>query len=736
MSSAAASGGSAGAECTAPRVRAVGTGSARGQGGRRGGCLPRRGAARAAEASRRDGDSECGRGRGGRHRGRREVRHAHRLAGLFARADAGQPPCQRDGTSDQDRGDGAGHDPGGGEEHDGRDDEPGHEHQDRKPLAQPDAARDDQRAEPARKPAGQRSGLGGVTDPVDRGHAARRGRRRRDPDLIGVDPVEQRGPCGWRGGQPGERRRAPAERPERPGDPPVGAGDHPLRHPAGGQRRVHGARARHDPGVDRRGHRQGRRGEGRYQVADPQRRHRGPGQLGRAQQCVGRLDLGDLPPGRGHQGDPLASHDLGAHPGRGAVARIQVQVGRPAGPGAVHGRDRRVPLAVERRDDMRVAGGWVVRIVHRRRRGQVDQVLHRRLERVALRPAPRCRGGRGAAQRSLEPERPARAGDPGRRVIHCHRRGAHVRGKHGRRELAHQRLEVPGVAGAEGEPVVDRQPQGRGRLRGPGRIGGVQAAHVRAEAGLAADLESGDEERRVGGLGVEPPRAQHTGDGRGRIRRDRGAEVTVPADLGVRPVPRVTEGLQRRHRLNVDHRERVGHDIRRGELPVLQRDEGDEGPQPVGVGQRRGEQPREVGVVELDAREVVRFEVHRPVAGLGPDHMPGIDADHVARPVQVDGELRCGGVGDHRIPLHGGHVQRDVKGRTVGQARAVHRARVGTDAAPHPRAEVVLCAGRVGEVPDRHAACPSGTSCKGMTCSRPASAGLAARCAVSAALAA
>lgn len=47
------------------------------------------------------------------------------------------------------------------------------------------------------------------------------------------------------------------------------------------------------------------------------------------------------------------------------------------------------------------------------------------------------------------------------------------------------------------------------------------------------------------------------------------------------------------------------------------------------------EHPREAGVVELDAGQVVRLEVRRQVSGVCSDHVARIETDHVAGTVQL-----------------------------------------------------------------------------------------------------
>ena len=342
---------------------------------------------------------------------------------------------------------------------------------------------------------------------------------------------------------------------------------------------------------------------------------------------------------------------------------------------------------------MRVLGQGIVGVIGPGGRGEVDQLGHGGLERLLVRAAPWGRAGRRAAQCALQAERAARARDAGARLVDGHRRGAHVRRQDRRGQLADQRLEVPGVAGAERELVVHREPQRRRGVAGPCRIRGVQPAHVHAQAGLAADLERGDEERGVARLGIEPPRAQHPGDHRGRVRRDRGGEVAVPAHLCVGPVPGVVERLQRAHVLHVDGGQRVGRHARRGVLARLEHDQRDERAEPAAVRERGGEQPGKVGVVELDAGQVVRLEVHGLVARLGPDDVPGIDADDVAGPVQVDGHLRRTRLALRGAADDGRHVEGDVQRRAVGQAGAVRLACVGADAAAQPGMEVEPAAG-------------------------------------------
>ena len=669
----------------------------------------------AAQARRRTGDRERGSGRSGLDRRRREPGQPHGLCRRVSRHDPAQPPRAGQRGGQDDHGHDGGDRPGRARcQQDHRDDhgqhDAGRDGQDRQPPAKVRGQPGQSPSQPAGQPARQGGGLSRVAHPVDRRHPAWRRGRRGHPDVIGVDPLQQRNPASGRPGQPGQCGRPAAERPERPGHPPVAASDHALRHPADGQVGADRARTGQHPGLHGAG--QGQHGgRGRdAQVAGPRRGHGGPCQLRGPKLRVGRLDAGHLGPRRGHQRGPLGLHDLGAHPGGSPVTRVGVQLAKPAWLGVIDRQGGRGPLAVERRHDPRVVGSRVVGIVGGRGGGQVDQVLHGGLERVAIGTGPRRRRRLDAAQRAFEAERAARAWHSSRRVVDGHRAAAHLGRQHRGGELAYQRLEVAGVTGTEGELEVDRQPQRRDGLSRPGRVGRVQAADIHPQAGLAADLERRDQERGVRRLGVKSPRAQHPRDGGCRVGCHRGGQLRVTADLGVRPVPRVIERLQRGHDLNVDRRQRVRRHARRGELAGLENDQRDERPQPVAIGPRWREQPGEIRVVELDPGQVVRLEIHGLIARLGPDDVPRIDADHVARAIQVHGHLRRRGVGHRGAVLLCGDVQDHLQRRTVGQPGAVGLACVGADAPPQPGPEVVPGAWRVGRVHDRHAALPSGTS--------------------------
>ena len=71
----------------------------------------------------------------------------------------------------------------------------------------------------------------------------------------------------------------------------------------------------------------------------------------------------------------------------------------------------------------------------------------------------------------------------------------------------------------------------------------------------------------------------------------------------------VVERLQRGGRGHVDGGQRVDRRPHRGELVGLQHDQGEPRAEPVARRGGRGEQPRKVGGVELDAGQVVRLEV-------------------------------------------------------------------------------------------------------------------------------
>ncbi len=192
-----------------------------------------------------------------------------------------------------------------------------------------------------------------------------------------------------------------------------------------------------------------------------------------------------------------------------------------------------------------------------------------------------------------------------------------------RHQAAHERLEVALVAGVEAEGVEVRQPQRR-----PGWPSSTRPRSlVRPETSWPSPAcrpasKRRHQERGVAGLRVEPPRAHQPGDDRTRRAAQRGGEAAVARHLGVRPVPGVIERLQRARRAHVDRGQRLRRRGDRRELAAFQHHQGEPRAEPVARRCGRGEQPRQVGQVELDAGQVVRLVVGGAVLGVGPDHVP------------------------------------------------------------------------------------------------------------------
>ncbi len=132
------------------------------------------------------------------------------------------------------------------------------------------------------------------------------------------------------------------------------------------------------------------------------------------------------------------------------------------------------------------------------------------------------------------------------------------------------------------------------------------------------------------------------------------------------------------------------------------------------VRSRGHEEPGEVRLIELDAGEVVRLEVGSAMSRLGLDDLGSVEPDHVAVAVQLDshaGGLRGGGCPILR--RHNIHARVDF-GADVRGLGWIVRGRDGKrDSLSDPGNEVV-----VAEYGVAHQAT---SSCRGMTCRRPAS---------------
>ena len=110
----------------------------------------------------------------------------------------------------------------------------------------------------------------------------------------------------------------------------------------------------------------------------------------------------------------------------------------------------------------------------------------------------------------------------------------------------------------------------------------------------------------------------------------------------MRPIPRIGQVGQRGRREHLDGRKRIG---RPGSAavnsPSCERDQDQPWPELVSVGRSGREEPGKIGGVELDPAQVIRLEVGGGIARLGADDVPRVDADNIARPVQLD--IHCRG---------------------------------------------------------------------------------------------
>ena len=115
------------------------------------------------------------------------------------------------------------------------------------------------------------------------------------------------------------------------------------------------------------------------------------------------------------------------------------------------------------------------------------------------------------------------------------------------------------------------------------------------------------------------------------------------------------------------------------ELLLGEHHQRDPRPQPQLVAGRRGRcvPPREVLVVEVDRRQVVRLEVGDPVARLSPDHDPAVDADQVARPVERDVLAESGARRRPGADGVAGELQFDVQARPACARMCRRRPRSG-----------------------------------------------------------
>ena len=380
--------------------------------------------------------------------------------------------------------------------------------------------------------------------------------------------------------------------------------------------------------------------------------------LRRADAAVGLEQLVELVPRRGHQRFLVLLHDPRRHARRDAVVGVGVEFLDPALRARVGRRhqlaelgvavdviDLRLPLSVERRPDQRFVG---VRLD----RDPVDELLQPR-------PQVLLRVGVGARV-----ERPRRAGSRQRGGHGAHRGReelAVVRERFGRLqarrdgldrdhplpevrdvldrvELARERLEVARGPGAEPPVVVHRQ--GNRTVAVPREREAEPGGGGRREARLAAGGVHGHDTREVRVLGFDVRRGHeprpHVRPAGRRCREQLARRVRRRAvHLHVGPRPRVARVRQHACVGHLEHRVRCAG--AHGELgllvPRFDVDDDEHQPRhrlPAAVLGHRAEQPRQVGVRELDRSEVVGLE--RVLVGTrrATDDLRGVDAHHVA----------------------------------------------------------------------------------------------------------
>jgi hypothetical protein len=174
------------------------------------------------------------------------------------------------------------------------------------------------------------------------------------------------------------------------------------------------------------------------------------------------------------------------------------------------------------------------------------------------------------------------------------------------------------------------------------------------EAGEAAGLERRNDERVIGGVVIEPARADDARVGkvgigldhrlnarqhRPLVGRDEFAAAAGDAlvEVNVRPGPQLVRRWQRFCVFQGDIGQRAAERVLAFvELALLQHDECDPGPQLHAVGRRRRVAPGEILVVELDRGEIIGFVIGDPGMWVGPEDRAAFDADDVAGPEQRD----------------------------------------------------------------------------------------------------
>ena len=206
-----------------------------------------------------------------------------------------------------------------------------------------------------------------------------------------------------------------------------------------------------------------------------------------------------------------------------------------------------------------------------------------------------------------------------------------------RLEAPGQALEVAGGAGRELPVEVERQgdlilagPRRAQRLIGEGRQpqaaphAGIERRHEAGEPAPARPQSPRAQQARHVTIGVALQRpgrllARALGDQQLRVgpRPRTGQVAELAAGAAVDPQPG-----QRRSGRHVDRHPGAG----------LHDDERQPRPQPaLGVGRRRGQQPRQIWLVEVDGDEVVRFDVGGVASRREADDRPRVEPDDVAR---------------------------------------------------------------------------------------------------------
>ncbi len=381
-----------------------------------------------------------------------------------------------------------------------------------------------------------------------------------------------------------------------------------------------------------------------------------------------------------------------------AAARVRgsrFELVQPAAARRVHASARRVPATVDRRHHHRVG---VVRVVGPRVACLVHEVGEPFPEVASARVGPGRVRAVGGAHRTWQPEHLGRIRHAPPHVIRAHVAGAHLRRHRAWLEPRDERLEVSLGGGPEVEAVVDGQHKVGVAGAPGGRRGGGR--HRLLETTEAPSLEGGYQEARVVRIRGQAARTYEAREHPLRfVTGDlcdpacaRGAEAS--RHLGMGPRPRVGQVGQVACVVHGDRRQ--GFPFRRARVLVIGEHHENQ-PWPHSrrraahvLGRRHREQPGEVGVVELHAGEVVGLECLCAVFGIAPDDVAGIDADHVARAVQLDLHIDVVMLGGAAVAGRV-HLQLHAQSGAVRQ-RAGERVlpqNLGQRAAANPREEVV-----------------------------------------------